>query len=80
MTRGREPVSVRFDLDLARMHHPELLILDEPLADLDPVSQQTFLEDSRRLARGEHISNPGRRQHGPRLSERVAAEAGIEIG
>lgn len=47
---------LRFDLVLARMHNPKLLILDEPLANLDPVSQQTFLEDLRHLARGEQIS------------------------
>lgn len=36
---------MRFDLAPARVHQPKLLILDEPLGNLDPVSQQTFLFD-----------------------------------
>jgi ABC-type multidrug transport system ATPase subunit len=38
---------------MARIHNPRLMIFDEPLANLDPVSQQTFLTDLAQLSRGE---------------------------
>lgn len=33
----------RFSLVLATCHHPDLLLLDEPLSDLDPIARQTVL-------------------------------------
>ncbi|MGH6754823.1 MAG: ATP-binding cassette domain-containing protein, partial [Bradyrhizobium sp.] len=42
---------MRFDLALARVNKPKLLILDEPLGNLDPVSQQSILFDIVQLAR-----------------------------
>lgn len=50
---------LRFDLVMARIHNPRLMIFDEPLANLDPVSQQTFLADLAQLARGEGGFRPG---------------------
>jgi ABC-type cobalamin/Fe3+-siderophores transport system ATPase subunit len=41
---------LRFDLALARLHQPQLLILDEPMANLDLVSQQELLFDVRQMA------------------------------
>jgi ABC-2 type transport system ATP-binding protein len=43
---------MRFDLALARVNRPRLLILDEPLGNLDLVSQQSFLFDLVQLAKG----------------------------
>jgi energy-coupling factor transporter ATP-binding protein EcfA2 len=40
---------MRFDLVIACLHRPKLLALDEPLANLDVVSQQFFLFDMRQL-------------------------------
>ncbi len=42
---------MRFDLALARINRPKLLILDEPLGNLDIVSQQSILFDLVQLAR-----------------------------
>ncbi len=42
---------MRFDLALARISRPRLLILDEPLGNLDIVSQQSFLFDLKQLAK-----------------------------
>lgn len=50
---------LRFDLVMARLHNPRLIIFDEPLANLDPVSQQVFLSDLDQLARGEGSMQPG---------------------
>jgi ABC-2 type transport system ATP-binding protein len=47
---------LRFDLVLARLHRPKLLILDEPLATLDPLSQQSFLFDLRQLAHRQGVA------------------------
>jgi ABC-2 type transport system ATP-binding protein len=47
---------LRFDLVLARLHRPKLLILDEPLATLDPLSQQSFLFDLKQLAHGQGVA------------------------
>lgn len=41
---------LRFELARALLSRPKLLILDEPLASLDVVSQQIFLQDLRDLA------------------------------
>jgi ABC-type multidrug transport system ATPase subunit len=49
---------LRFDLVMARIHNPSLMIFDEPLANLDPVSQQTFLMDLAQLSRGESGIKP----------------------
>jgi ABC-type multidrug transport system ATPase subunit len=50
---------LRTNLVMARIQPPRLMILDEPLANLDPVSQQIFLEDLTQLARGEGGFKPG---------------------
>jgi ABC-2 type transport system ATP-binding protein len=42
---------LRFELARAVLHRPSLLILDEPLANLDVVSQQEFLDDLKRIVR-----------------------------
>jgi ABC-2 type transport system ATP-binding protein len=42
---------LRFELALARAHRPDLLILDEPMANLDMSSQQKMLHDLRTIAR-----------------------------
>jgi ABC-2 type transport system ATP-binding protein len=42
---------MRFDLALARISRPRLLILDEPLGNLDIVSQQSFLFDLTQLVK-----------------------------
>ena len=41
---------LRFDLALARINRPSLLILDEPMANLDLISQQELLRDIKELA------------------------------
>jgi ABC-2 type transport system ATP-binding protein len=41
---------LRVDLALARVHRPHLLILDEPMANLDLVSQQELLFDIEQMA------------------------------
>lgn len=41
---------LRFELARALLHRPQLLILDEPLANLDIISQQELLEDLREIA------------------------------
>lgn len=44
---------LRFELARALVHQPELLIIDEPLANLDINAQQIFLQDLRFLADSE---------------------------
>jgi ABC-2 type transport system ATP-binding protein len=47
---------MRFELARALLTHPRLLILDEPLAPLDVITQQLFLRDLRDLANS--LRNP----------------------
>ncbi|MDH4220211.1 MAG: ABC transporter ATP-binding protein [Candidatus Aminicenantes bacterium] len=46
-------MKVRFSLALAFSHHPELLILDEPTAGLDPVIRREVLELLRKKSKNE---------------------------
>jgi ABC-2 type transport system ATP-binding protein len=46
---------MRFELAKALMKKPEVLLLDEPLANLDVLAQQVILEDLRFLAKSQQM-------------------------
>lgn len=50
---------LRFELALVRVSRPKLLILDEPLANLDLVSQQDLLHDLKQIASARGSSRAG---------------------
>lgn len=47
---------IRIKMALAIAHHPKLLILDEPTANLDTVFQRQFLEDLQELVETEEVA------------------------
>lgn len=46
----------QFDLIIALAHHPQLLLLDEPTANLDPLARDELLEILRELTANENVS------------------------
>ena len=46
----------KVSLAQAMIHHPKVLLLDEPTANLDPTSRQEILETVRRMVQDEHLT------------------------
>ncbi|MBQ2042595.1 MAG: ABC transporter ATP-binding protein [Firmicutes bacterium] len=46
----------KVSLAQAMIHHPKILLLDEPTANLDPTSRQEILDTVRRMVQDEHLT------------------------